>query len=323
MIETIVSVCCCAYNQERYLRRCLESLIMQKTNFKYEILVHDDASTDNSALIIKEYEEKYPDLFVVVYQTENQYSKGKSPSNILFEMAKGKYIAFCEGDDFWVSKSKLQTQVDFLEKHPNFSLCVHAAYYAHEDGTFFTNKLFRPYKTSCEVPIEEILEGWKFATNSIMYRRAARKDVTIPFKGDCLNGDYALTVYLALNGHVYYIDELMSAYRQESIGSLNWTWHNNINRYVDARIKYIGMLERINEYTQFRYTSILQENIDQAIFGLNIMKGDFYAARADTKRYNQLTAKQKIDLWLHGYFPSLYTLYRNIVMRIKNAKYHI
>lgn len=89
---------------------------MQKTNFKYEILIHDDASTDKTASIIKEYEGKYPDLIKAIYQEENQYSRGNNVNFILLERAKGKYLAFCEGDDYWIDENKLQKQVDFLKK---------------------------------------------------------------------------------------------------------------------------------------------------------------------------------------------------------------
>ena len=103
-----VSICCVTYNHENFLRQCLDGFVMQKTNFQFEILVHEDASTDGTEEIVKLYEEKYPNLFRCVYQSENQFLKQNTLVNILFKMAKGKYIALCEGDDYWTDPYKLQ-----------------------------------------------------------------------------------------------------------------------------------------------------------------------------------------------------------------------
>ena len=110
--DILVSISCITYNHEKYIRDALEGFLMQKTDFKYEILIHDDASTDNTAKIIREYEEKYPDLIKPIYQKENQWSKGNYRISSTFNIprAKGKYIAFCEGDDFG------QTHINFKNK---------------------------------------------------------------------------------------------------------------------------------------------------------------------------------------------------------------
>jgi len=121
-----VSICCTAYNHERFIRQCLDGFMMQKTDFDFEVLIHDDASTDSTADIIREYEAKYPGIIKSIYQQENQYSKGIPISETyLYPYAKGKYIALCEGDDYWTDPCKLQKQVDFMEANPEFSLCSH------------------------------------------------------------------------------------------------------------------------------------------------------------------------------------------------------
>ena len=121
-----VSISCITYNHEPYIRQCLEGFIMQKTTFAYEVLIHDDASTDATAEIIREYEEKYPDIIKPVYETENQWVKGKRGSvEFNFPRAKGKYIALCEGDDYWIDPYKLQKQVDIMDLHGEYSICGH------------------------------------------------------------------------------------------------------------------------------------------------------------------------------------------------------
>lgn len=115
----LVSISCITFNQEQYIQQAIEGFLIQETSFPFEILIHDDASTDNTAAIIKEYEKKYPAIIKPIYQSENQYSQGNDVSEINIKRAKGKYIAFCEGDDFWIDPLKLQKQIDVLEKNEN------------------------------------------------------------------------------------------------------------------------------------------------------------------------------------------------------------
>ena len=114
-----ISIICNAFNHARYIRDTLDGFVMQKTDFKFEILIHDDASTDETADIIREYEAKYPDLIKPIYQKENQYSKDVWITDVFqLRRSKGKYIALCEGDDYWTDPDKLQKQYDALESHP-------------------------------------------------------------------------------------------------------------------------------------------------------------------------------------------------------------
>ena len=113
MDKILVTIICTTFNQERYIRKALDGFLMQKTNFLYEVIVHDDASTDRTPSIIREYAEKYPHIIVPILQKENQFSKGVWITNdLLLPMAKGKYIAMCEGDYFWTDPNKLQMQAD-------------------------------------------------------------------------------------------------------------------------------------------------------------------------------------------------------------------
>lgn len=128
MEPTVVTVFCITYNHEKFIRQALEGMVMQKTNFPFEVLVHDDASTDGTADIIREFEARYPEIIRPIYQTENQYSQGKRIcEDIMLPRTKGKYIALCEGDDVWTDPLKLQKQVDFMESHPEFQATVHRA----------------------------------------------------------------------------------------------------------------------------------------------------------------------------------------------------
>ena len=127
MNTPLVSICCITYNHAQFIQKCLDGFLMQKTNFPIEILIHDDCSTDGTTEIIRDYEAKYPELIFPLYEEENQYQKGKAAEIDFYNYrrARGKYIAYCEGDDYWTDPLKLQKQVDFMEANPEYSVCFH------------------------------------------------------------------------------------------------------------------------------------------------------------------------------------------------------
>ena len=127
MNTPLVSICCITYNHAQFIQKCLDGFLMQQTDFPIEILIHDDCSTDGTTEIIREYEAKYPDLIFPLYEEENQYQQGKAAEIDFYNYrrARGKYIAYCEGDDYWIDPLKLQKQVDFMEANPEYSVCFH------------------------------------------------------------------------------------------------------------------------------------------------------------------------------------------------------
>lgn len=168
----LVSIRCLAYNHEKYIRETLEGFVMQKTNFRFEAIVHDDASTDATAELIREYAEKYPDIIKPIYETENQYSKKDgSLFRISHEACKGKYIAFCEGDDYWTDPYKLQKQVDFLESHPDYVMCSHF----WDEYNQETNEMSRCKNVESKTYTlrNMIDEEWLFQPLTVVYRARA------------------------------------------------------------------------------------------------------------------------------------------------------
>ena len=147
MTQPLVSICCLTYNHEPFIRKCLDGFLMQETTFPVEILIHDDASTDGTDDIIREYTEKYPDKIFPLFEEENKYSNGYKGKMDFFNYnrVRGKYIATCEGDDYWTDPLKLQKQVDFMESHPEYSVCFHKC--RHFDVR--SNKFFFPQSYSC------------------------------------------------------------------------------------------------------------------------------------------------------------------------------
>ncbi len=232
-IEAIkVSVLCLAYNHEKYIRETLDGFVNQKTNFKFEVLIHDDASTDHTASIIAEYAQKYPDLIRPIYQTENQFSKGvKIQSTYNYPRAKGKYFAWCEGDDYWSDETKLQRQYDAMEAHPECYLCVHSVQCINEDGSL--NKKIIPEKSLgfehegvlCDDDVANAIwltgKGCPLHTSSFFVRREVCFDLmNNSYKFDkYMNGDAVIVRISLKKGHIYYISKVMSHYRLFSIMS--------------------------------------------------------------------------------------------------------
>ena len=220
MEPPFVSICCITYNHEKYIREALDSFLMQETSFPYEIIIHDDASTDGTPEIIKEYAEKNSNIFLVL-QKENQYSRRiKIFPNFVFPLAKGKYIAVCEGDDYWTDPHKLQKQVDHMEKHPECTLCLHASSDVSETGKFI--KIRQRYKTDSIVPMEDlILGGGGFAVFASTLFPSEFRSRLPEYYYRAPVGDVPLHLFLASRGNVFYFHDNMSSYRTSVPGS--WT----------------------------------------------------------------------------------------------------
>lgn len=233
----LVSICCLAYNHEPYIRECLEGFIMQKADFDFEVLIHDDASTDNTAYIIREYEEKYPDIIKPIYQKENQYSKKIGISKTFqYPRAKGKYIALCEGDDYWIDLYKLQKQVDFLENNPDYVLSNTDSDVLYDESGWVLhsyNKNKRIGNYTGKVGMEEILSGHYFIkTGSVVLKKELLEEYYSSefyqkMKSFLLMGDTPLWAYLTIKGGFHYLEESTLVYRRHKGSASNKV--NNIN----------------------------------------------------------------------------------------------
>lgn len=218
----LVSICCVTYNHKNFIRDAIEGFLMQKTTFPIEIFIHDDSSTDGTTQIIKEYADKNQDLIIPILQKENQWSKGVRcmSGTFLYSKCKGKYIALCEGDDYWNVPYKLQKQVDFLEANPEYSISFHAA----ENLWLNTGEItiqryeckngFRTFNAK-----DAILNGGGFmTTNSMVFRTEyVKKLPDWYFKAP--TGDFVTSLILSSQGKVAYFDDIMSVYRRNVPGS--------------------------------------------------------------------------------------------------------
>ena len=285
---------------------------MQKTDFAFEVLIHDDASTDDTATIIREYEEKYPNIIKPIYQTENQFSKGiKINKTHQYPRAQGEYLAWCEGDDYWTDPLKLQKQVDFLDNHPEYSGCAAKAIYKYLNTG---DEIGVPsIKESREFSLKEIvmLGGSVFATNSFVMRKTLMYEMP-----DCFSakgfGDYQLFMYSAIVGKIWCIAEPMSVYNCGVAGS--WTervWSNKEKKKEHLN-ELLRMLNVVNNYYNNKYEDIFAEKILETEFQILLTDND---KAVKDKKYRRLYRKHKslkFQMLVAEKLPFLKTIKRKI-----------
>lgn len=233
-----LSVLCITYNHEPFIRQCLDGFVMQKTNFPFQVLIHDDASTDGTADIIREYAKKYPDIIKPVLQKQNQFSRGINVDKAFnWPRINGEYVALCEGDDYWTDPNKLQKQVDFLDAHPDYSVCFHPvrvvwADKSHPDSIFPTPK-YRFNKTTLE--LSDLLKHNFIQTNSVVYRWAlAGRESDYP--DGILPGDWFMHLMHAATGKIGFLPDVMAVYRRHA-GGIWWDYGRTDNWFLKCATK--------------------------------------------------------------------------------------
>lgn len=281
------------YNHEHYIRQCLDGFVMQKTNFSFEAIVHDDASTDGTAAIIREYSEKYPYIIKPIFETENQFSKHDgSLRRIMNEACRGKYVAMCEGDDYWIDPYKLQKQVDFMEQHTDYVACFHNARVQYKDHVALFNDLEEKHHT----PAEDIIKrSWFIATPTLLYRNIVRG---MPkWSNGVINGDYLIELLLAKEGNFYYMDDVMAVYRQEGQG-LSAVLQKNA---VDMTNGLIDLLGKMKPMYDGKYASAFDESIEnyqrmRAVYA----KEAYYETHPVARFFRPKTYKRMIKKWIRN-----------------------
>lgn len=326
-MKPLVSISCITYNHGPYIRQALEGFLSQRTDFSYEILIHDDASTDNTQEIIREYEAKYPDIIRPIYRTENQYSKGicNISGAFNFPRARGKYIAMCEGDDYWCDPDKLQLQADYMEAHPACSMCFHAARIITESKAFVRREI-RPYHNSRIVPAEMVIDKpYNYPTASLFFRTELGQILPEWYHG-CPIGDIPIHIFMASKGSVYYFDRFMSVYR---LGvATSWTTQMQAGDAASVREKHrkhLGdlrvMYEAFDRDTSGKYHAAVEAALLRETFLTELNVGNFSVVKEkeNLKYIDELPQPQKMLLKLQAEHPGLYGFIRNCYYRLRGT----
>ena len=318
MSDILVSVCVITYNHCNYIRQCLDGILMQQTSYPFEIIINDDSSTDGTTEIIKDYVTKYPDIIRPIFHEENQYSKGVRGmfANFCFPKARGKYIALCEGDDYWTDPLKLQKQVDFLESNAQYSMACSDAIIQTTSGELNWSR----YSANMDIPVEDIIiNGGLFVqTASYIFRRNLLDNYP-NFCKQCHVGDYPLIIFAALKGNVRWFAEKQVVYRFSMDNS--WTATNtksDIVKLINGWRSEVNMLGGMDKYSNHKYQNTFYRR--QADYLYSILKGnqnflkEIYQEFQDVK--NKFSLHQKLGVFLMKY--NFYTPISNIVYRLRH-----
>ena len=321
MDKPLVSICCIAYNQENFIKDAVEGFLMQKTDFPIETIIQDDASTDETTEIIKSYQERYSGVIKGIFQTENQFSKGLSHVlKPVYTAARGKYIALCEGDDYWTDPLKLQKQVDFMEAHTECSLCCHKVqvkYEGHEEK----NHLFPDLEGDQIFTRDEMYQKYISATCSVMFRREKIDELVRLLEGFKV-GDMPLYSFYLQFGKFGYIDQVMATYRKHEESY----WHPHYQEYrypvlfdtftkIKSRLR-IHDSPALNAQISFYADELLKKHFSEKNF--EAMRAVIYK---DFSSVHSAKKHRQVRFWryaLISHFPWFYKLYKSLVKRPQN-----
>lgn len=315
-----ISVICAAYNHEDYIASALEGFLSQVTDSDIEIIVNDDASTDGTALIIKEYQEKSGGRIRGIYQTENQHSQGVNVfKDILIPETRGKYIAICEGDDYWTDPLKLQKQRDAMELHPEIDLCAHAFDIRDaRSGDLVSHEMLSSVEKVIAAGEVILGEGGFFGTNTLMVRSSALSPM--PNFARQKFYDYSLQILGSLRGGVLYLPELMSVYRTAVPGSFCSTIKNDpdaMKSYIDSKK---AMLSQLDDDTGRQYHREIEARI--LLYEIDADKSskeNRAILRSHREGYSVLHTKDKVAVAAKCLFPWVVRIKREIASK-RNEK---
>lgn len=306
-----VTVLCTAFNHEKLIRSALDGFIMQKTTFPVEFIVHDDASTDGTAAVIREYAQKYPDRIIPIYQTENQYSKGVPiVETFMLPISQGEYLAFCEGDDYWTDPMKLQKQVDFLDAHPEYIACVHNSV-MHDCTGKLPDALVVDSDQEHDLEFEDAIKGMQYAyqLSALVHRRIHQ-----PAPEFCQVamgygfGDWPGAIRLTLLGKVRFFAEPMSTYRLMSSPTA-WSADNkSVQRRIYTLDGNIAMLRAVKKEVSEEKAAL----VDAQILKREFLKLELQENYRQMKKapfealWAQVSKKEKAKYLVKQYLPFLY-----------------
>lgn len=252
----VVVIHCLVYNHEKYLDQCLSGFAMQITTFPFVAIVHDDVSTDKSAQVIRRYAEKYPHIIKPVYDTANRYSE-RTLGVVMDELIASynpKYVAFCEGDDYWIDPYKLQRQYDFMERHLDYNMCFHNAIIDKYTPEGHAASIFTDLNQDCDLDEKHAIEKWSIPTQSMFVR--AKDYLDTDWLVPIYSSDYSLILRLFHTGKIRYLNFTGSVYRVVQTGGSSQSANVNWEFVTSQQIM---LLEDYDKKTNGKYSAVIKK----------------------------------------------------------------
>lgn len=260
--KPVVSILCITYNHEKYIAEALDGFVRQETDFPFEVIVHDDASTDSTAKIIKDYQKRYPEVIKPILEKQNRYSKdGVRFVADMLNMAQGEFIAQCEGDDYWTDPQKLQKQIDYMRANPDCTICFHPVRVTFTDSTQ-EDYVYPQNINTNDFTLLELINQNYMQSNSVLFRRQTYKN----YPTDIAPLDWYTNLYHARRGGIGFINETMAVYRRHQ-GGIWWGaisktsdfWNSNI----DAHLRFYE--EMIKLFPEDKYANAINTSFARII----------------------------------------------------------
>lgn len=278
-IECDVVVVCSAFNQENVIHEALEGFVSQSTSFSFVVLVHDDASTDSTAQIIKDYAKQYPALIKGIYESENQFQRGEIHWYLdYFRETNARFVALCEGDDYWTVDNKLEIQYSALVSNPECSFCFTNAFRVDSSSGKIVGEMLPAYPweesllNKKKLDTIDLLKITFLPTASFFARREAwLLEPDLP--REAFRGDRAHQLFLSLNGPAYYLDAITCAYRVNNPNSQMGHWANSDIKMNSILDSYIELYVYLDKYTNYQYHNALQEAIELKLYDKMLLTG--------------------------------------------------
>lgn len=318
----LVTVIIPTHDHAPFLSRAVESVLAQKTTFPFDILLHDDASTDGTADIARDYAARYPERIRLIAQTVNQYRTDKKiQTHILYPRITAKYTAICDGDDLWTDDGKLQLQVDYLERHPDCTLCICGADKIDVNGRVIGAAA--PYSDDCVVKLEDMIRaGGEFCSSNTIVAPTALLNSQPDFCELTEVEDIPVHMWCAVNGYAWYFAKRMAAYRYAVPGS--WSVRQNAAKretQVQTCRGVIGLLRGFDDYTKGKYHASFADAILYQEFKIKCFEHDIKALKQPPYRsfYLELPKKRRLRLTLERRFPALT---RRAIALIRTVRKH-
>lgn len=320
--KVYISILCPCFNQEGYICDAIEGFLAQECEYRFEIIIHDDASTDGTPEILKAYQVRFPSIIKLVLQTENQYSQGKQISAIAASHAQGEYLALCEGDDFWIDKQKLNIQYDILSRTNNIDICFTSAMTLDPNGRI---KSFANYSKVHKVfSLSEVVRGGGgfMATASLFFRKRIMDSMPDWFHTAPV-GDYYIQILSSVSGGAVFLPSCSVVYRVNAVGSWSSSRRklsaisisNNLKKYLSCVSGLSSLDIPLNDISYMKSLHQSDAAYDSLVNGYyDSMKVFIVCSWKDSKYIN----KQQILIYFMRCYPELLFFFIRFFKKLKS-----